>query len=235
MSSVRRSAASPLAFAILALLAAAPGARGAPAPVELPAAGQLAWPRVAVRAKPDSSSRRIAVLGEFLPDFRRRVVLAVDVATDDSGSAAWYRINLPGRPNGRSGWVAAPSLSLTPMRREIVVRRGARILELRDRGRLVLRTRVAVGAPKMETPLGTFYVTGSFVPTDPFLGVYAFSTSGYAPLSDWPGGGVVGIHGTSMPWLLGRAVSHGCIRVANRAMLVLKRYVGLGTPVRVVR
>jgi lipoprotein-anchoring transpeptidase ErfK/SrfK len=235
VSSVRRSAASSLAFGILALLAAAPGARGAPAPVELPAAGQLAWPRVAVRAAPDASARRVTVLGEFLPDFRRRVVLALDVATDAEGNAAWYRVSLPGRPNGRTGWVAAASVSLTPMRREIVVRRGARQLELRDQGRLVLRTRVAVGAPKMETPLGTFYVTGAFTPTDPFLGVYAFSTSGYAPLSDWPGGGVVGIHGTSMPWLLGRAVSHGCIRVGNSAMLVLKRFVRLGTPVRVVR
>ena len=190
---------------------------------------------MAVRAAPDASARRVSVLGEFLPDFRRRVVLALDVATDADGNAAWYRISLPGRPNGRTGWVAAPSVSLTPMRRELLIRRGARILELRDRGRLVLRTRVAVGAPKMETPLGTFYVTGAFVPSDPFLGVYAFATSGYAPLSDWPGGGVVGIHGTSMPWLLGRAVSHGCIRVANRAMLVLKRYVRPGTPVRVVR
>ena len=115
---------------------------GSTAPVELPAAGQLAWPRVAVQAKPDSSSRRIAVLGEFLPDFRRRVVLALDVVTDNAGSAAWYRISLPGRPNGRSGWVAARvALADADAPRDHRPAQCAHPLELHDRGRLVLRTR----------------------------------------------------------------------------------------------
>ena len=36
------------------------------------------------------------------------------------------------------------------------------------------------------------------------------------------GGGIVGIHGTPLPRLLGQAVSHGCVRVANEAILKLK-------------
>jgi lipoprotein-anchoring transpeptidase ErfK/SrfK len=54
-------------------------------------------------------------------------------------------------------------------------------------------------------------------------------------VSDWPGGGVVGIHGTSMPQLLGQAVSHGCVRVANVTAVKLKRYAPLGTPISITK
>jgi lipoprotein-anchoring transpeptidase ErfK/SrfK len=88
----------------------------------------------------------------------------------------------------------------------------------------------------METPLGLYHVTSRFRPVrQPFLGTFAFETSAYSKLSEWPGGGVVGIHGTTQPWLLGRAVSHGCIRISNAAADFLKRRVPVGTPIRIVR
>ena len=37
-----------------------------------------------------------------------------------------------------------------------------------------------------------------------------------------------------MPWLLGQAVSHGCVRVANADILRIARLVPTGTPVRIV-
>jgi lipoprotein-anchoring transpeptidase ErfK/SrfK len=99
---------------------------------------------------------------------------------------------------------------------------------------VLVRTRVAVGARGMETPLGRFYVLAKFRPTAPILGAYAFETSAYSKLSEWPGGGVVGIHGTNTPSLLGQAVSHGCVRVANAVILRLGRLVPVGTPIRIV-
>jgi lipoprotein-anchoring transpeptidase ErfK/SrfK len=125
-------------------------------------------------------------------------------------------------------------LDLRPVYRQIIIRRSLRTLELRDHGKLLLRTKVAIGAPGMETPTGMFYVIWGFRPPNPFLGVWAFATSAYSSLSEWPGGGIVGIHGTSAPQLLGQAVSHGCIRVSNSAVLVLKRYVRPGTPIRIL-
>jgi lipoprotein-anchoring transpeptidase ErfK/SrfK len=86
----------------------------------------------------------------------------------------------------------------------------------------------------METPRGLFYVTWKLVPRAPVLGKFAFETSAYSKLSEWPGGGIVGIHGTYEPHLLGQAVSHGCVRVANRDILRLRARVGLGTPIRIV-
>jgi len=52
-------------------------------------------------------------------------------------------------------------------------------------------------------------------------------------LSEWPGGGVVGIHGTNQPGLLPGRVSHGCIRVPNDAIVRLARKLPIGTPVRI--
>jgi lipoprotein-anchoring transpeptidase ErfK/SrfK len=62
-------------------------------------------------------------------------------------------------------------------------------------------------------------------------GPIAFGTSAYSRLSDWPGGGVIGIHGTDQPGLIPGRVSHGCVRVPNRAIRRLARLVGVGTPV----
>ena len=235
-SSTRRpSRASLLACLALALLSLAGEARAEAGRASVPAAGHIVWAQVAVRAKPSRTSARLTVLTAFRDDFRLRVVLAVGVRRDAKGKPAWYRISLPGRPNGRTGWVPAGSVDLTPVRKEIVIDRSERTLELRADDRVVLRTRVAVGAYGMETPLGRFYVMAKFRPSAPILGAFAFETSAYSKLSEWPGGGIVGIHGTNTPSLLGQAVSHGCIRVANEAILRLKRLVPVGTPIRIVR
>ncbi len=62
---------------------------------------------------------------------------------------------------------------------------------------------------------------------------WAFETAAYSVLSDWPGGGVIGIHGTDEPWLIPGRPSHGCIRVPNTAVRQLARLMPTGTPVRI--
>ena len=118
---------------------------------------------------------------------------------------------------------------------QVVVFRGSRVIQLWKDKKLVYTNRVAVGAPGMETPLGLFYVTVRFKPVkEPFLGAFAFETSAYSKLSDWPGGGVVGLHGWADTSVLGRAVSHGCIRVSNATAAFLRDRIPVGTPIRVV-
>jgi lipoprotein-anchoring transpeptidase ErfK/SrfK len=232
------SRASGIALAALAL-SAAPGAHAAGGEplgrgVRIVGSGHLNA-TVAVRSAPRTNARRVTVLKEFRSEFRPQTVLAVAQRTDpDTERPSWYRIVVPGRPNGRLGWIPAEAADIHPVRQLIHIDRSARRLEVWSRGRLVLRTRVAVGAPGMETPLGLFYVTWRFVPTAPVLGRFAFETSAYSRLSDWPGGGIVGIHGTYAPSLLGRAVSHGCVRVSNPDILRMRRIVPVGTPIRIV-
>jgi lipoprotein-anchoring transpeptidase ErfK/SrfK len=226
--------------ALVVALAPTVGARASkPSEVDVVGAGTLTWRRVAVLAKPTAGSNRVAVLKQFRPDFRPQYVLALDAVRTKAGKATWYRISIPGRPNGRTGWVRAGALELHPVEKRLVVYRGARRFELWDGARLIRSGKVAVGAPGAETPLGLFYVTDKFNPAiDPdwaILGAFAFETSAYSKLTDWPGGGIVGVHGTPWPNLLGQAVSHGCIRLANSDVEFLRNRVPLGTPVKIVR
>jgi lipoprotein-anchoring transpeptidase ErfK/SrfK len=69
---------------------------------------------------------------------------------------------------------------------------------------------------------------------DPFYGPIAFGTSGRsAVLTDWPGGGYIGIHGTNEPDLLPGRVSHGCVRLRNADIRRLAALLPLGTPLSV--
>ena len=224
------------ALAVLVLgMTFVPGASAvAPAlPASYPAAGELVATRVAVRTGPDRSAKVIRLLQQFRTDYRLQIVLAVGQANGPDGTA-WFKLNLPMRPNGTVGWIPAASATLRPTQSRIVVHRGLRRIELFRGGKRLLYAKVAVGAPGRETPLGEFYVTARFVPDDPFLGAFALETSAYSRLTEWPGGGKVGIHGTSEPWLLGQAVSHGCVRVSNRTALALEHLAPVGTPISIV-
>ena len=230
---------------VVVLLAGASGALGAPwaaggtassvATVSAVGSGTLEWSRVSVRARPTLAATTVATLTQFRPDFYPRTVLALE-QRPRAGSPTWYRVSVPGRPNGRTGWIPAASVDLRPVDRWLVVYRESRRFELHVGRTVVRRGPVAVGARGMETPLGLFYVQAAFRPKRyPVLGAFAFETSGYSKLSDWPGGGVVGVHGTNTPWLIGHAVSHGCVRLRNEDILFLRTLVGPGVPVKIVR
>jgi hypothetical protein len=197
-----------------------------------PAAGQLTVGAVAVRRQPSPRAPLIRRMRQFRPDYRAQEIFAVAERLGTDGKP-WYRISVPMRPNGTMGWIPAESVQLAPTTSRIVVHRRARTIDVYSHGRRALHAAVAVGAPGMETPVGNYYVQARFVPDDSFLGVFALETSAYSKLSEWPGGGVVGIHGTSMPQLLGQAVSHGCVRVANATAAALRRLAPLGTPITI--
>lgn len=234
-SSRRKSRASAsLTLLLLALSVSTPGARADP-PAAFPRAGGISWKAIAVRSEPHAGAPRIGVLNEFRPGYRHQVVFALGEQVGKDGRL-WYRVLLAKRPNGTTGWVRADGVDVRPVTTTIVVRRSARVLEVRRRGETIFRTAVAVGAPGTETPLGRFYLMTEFRPTDSFYGTWAFETSAYSPtLTDWPGGGKIGIHGTSAPQLLRQAVSHGCIRVSNSAADRLHALVSPGTALEIVR
>ena len=222
-----------LLVAPCALVFGAPAAVAAGSAVRLPAAGELVMSSAAVRAAPESSARVLRVLHRFGTDGQFVLVFAVHARRDADGHW-WYELSLPGRPNGQRGWILGGLVDLTPAVNRIVVHVGSRTLDVRRivGGRLLLRTVVAVGKPGAETPLGRdFFVQGRYLPRDSFFGPFVLVTSAYSKVSEWPGGGLAGIHGTDEPGLLGRAVSHGCVRVANTVALALERLAPLGTPV----
>lgn len=207
--------------------------------IDVVGSGPLVWERVVVRARPTPDSRRVAVLHQFRGNYRPQYVLALAQRLDKEGVPSWYRVSVPGRPNGRKGWVRAEAVDIEPTKKRLVIYRGSRRFQFWNGNRLVRSGDVAVGKAGAETPLGLFYVTWKFNPKiDPewaILGAYAFETSAYSRLTDWPGGGIVGVHGTPWPELLGQAVSHGCVRLSNDNIKFLRTKVPLGTPVKIVR
>lgn len=242
MRVIRRGIIAATLFSLLCLTgpgigAGTTGADAAGSPyagkIAVPAVGEALAHRVAVRTRPRTSSPVRAVMKAFRFDFRPTVFFAIQRRETKRGE--WYKVRIPGRPNGRTGWVSAAVVRLVrpagPFR--IVVDRSERRLSLHRGKRLVMKAAVAVGTPDAPTPLGRFYVTAGFRPADDFLGPWAFETSAYAAISDWPRGGIVGLHGTSEPASVGRRASHGCIRVYNKVILTLRERVRPGTPIRI--
>jgi hypothetical protein len=150
---------------------------------------------------------------------------------------AWYRVRLPLRPNGTTGWIRAGAVRIWTLDTRIVVRVRARTLTLYRGRRVALRTPISTGAPETPTPVGRFYVTERFALENPtgVWGPAALGTSAYSVLRNWPQGGPVGIHGTNDPSAIGRAASHGCLRVPNATMKRLFEATPAGTPILIGR
>ena len=204
---------------------------GPPIASTFPAAGEMVVNSVGVRKAPNPHARVIRVMKAFRPDYRPQEMFAVRKATGSDGKV-WYRVSIPMRPNGTYGWIPADTVALKPTHSQIVVNLNSRTIDIYRFGKHKWHGKVAIGAPGRETPVGHYFVAARFVPYhDAFLGVFAVETSAYSKLTEWPGGGVVGIHGTSLTQLLGQAVSHGCVRVSNLTATKLRAYAPLGTPI----
>jgi lipoprotein-anchoring transpeptidase ErfK/SrfK len=146
---------------------------------------------------------------------------------------SWYHVQLPLRPNGITGWVRASAVTTRRVHARIVVDLSDRSVSLYRDGRPVFITTAAIGSPSTPTPLGRYYVNQKLVadPLGPF-GPAALGISAFSPvLRDWAQGGPIAIHGTNEAYLLGSAVSHGCVRVRNEDVLRLWKLAPTGTPV----
>ena len=146
------------------------------------------------------------------------------------------RVRVPQRPNGVTGWVRAGALGpFNVVRKRLVVDTSALRVTLYDRGRRRFSARVGIGAPGTPTPRGSFWIREKFhVSGTPLYGPRAMGTSAYSSvLTDWPGGGVVGLHGTSEPGLIPGRPSHGCVRLRNEDIERLYALTPVGTPLRI--
>ena len=142
--------------------------------------------------------------------------------------------------------------------KQLVLDRSSRQLILLEQGQLRLRVPAAVGTQGWETPVGehrVLFKTVDPVWRHPGTGVLV-PPGGRNPLgSRWiafhqdcsnPGGwdgekvvqvrgcSHVGLHGTPHRWTVGRAVSHGCVRLYDEHIRRVFELVEVGTPVVVL-
>jgi hypothetical protein len=258
--------AALLAGASLAL-AGAPAAAAEPKPAPSPEPPSLTLseetppapckPGADVRLSNEQTTTRWASpIGELpistLPEGQGRVITRTHLLTEDGFAEvymllscrvdaqghAWIRLRIPGRPNGRVGWVSAEALGeLHVTHWAIVINRRRERLTAYRGGRRVFVAPVGVGKPSTPTPPGRFWVRERFRLTDPKNPYfpYALGTSDYSTLSEWPGGGVVGIHGPfGEPQKIPGDPSHGCVRMRDAGIAWLGVHVTIGTPVRII-
>lgn len=159
-------------------------------------------------------------------------VLAVVRAADCR--PAWFRVQLPVRPNGATGFVMARDVVLYPVRTRLLIDLSERRVELLRDGEPVLAVRAAIGSAATPTPTGRFYVNQRLRSGDPGgpFGPGAVGISAFSPvLTGWAQGGPIAVHGTDRPDLVGEAVSNGCLRVENDLAHRLLYETDTGAPV----
>ena len=186
------------------------------------------------RSAPRRTAAVVASLGRWTPEGTTNLVLTLDGRRTKRG--VWVRVRLATLPNGRTGWVPRKMLSdWKELRTRLVVDRRRLTATLYRRGKVVFRAPVGVGLPHWPTPRGEFYIRNQLYGFgNAVYGPIAFGTSARsAVLTDWPGGGFIGLHGTNQPYLLPGRVSHGCIRMKNGHILRLARLMPVGTPLTV--
>jgi hypothetical protein len=197
-----------------------------------------AYPTTAavVRRAPSPHSAAVARLRFLTVDDQAELYEALRSAKT-AAKQTWVEIEVPGRPNGRTGWVPRAALSAFSVSHEYLrVDEESLRATLYKEGKAIFSAPVGVGKASTVTPKGHFYVLEKLVSVNaPVYGPFALGTSAYAPtLSEWPGGGVVGIHGTNEPQLIPGRPSHGCVRMRDQDIAKLFSLVGLGTPIDIV-
>jgi hypothetical protein len=193
---------------------------------------------VSIHAHPSTSSRAVAHTHLRTEDGFPEVYVLLSSFTDAHGQV-WIRLRIPMRPNGRIGWLPRSALgefNVTHWLLEISL--SSRRLRAYYNGKLRRAAPVGIGKPSTPTPTGHFWIRERFKlasRSNPYW-PYAIGTSAYSTLTDWPGGGVVGIHGDfGEPQAVPGAPSHGCVRMHAGDLVWLATRVQLGTPVDIVR
>ncbi len=227
-----------LAVPIAILAAAFPTSAGGAGETEEIEAWAYPQQAAAVRGAPSDSAATVSRL-HYMTELRAPEIYRVTGRHQSPNAAEepWLRIDVIGRPNGRVGWVPASALGrLHPIRETLVIRRSKLKAVLYRGQKKIWSAPVGIGKSKWPTPAGRFYIRegiklkrGGGV-----YGSFAFGTSAYSPgLSDWPGGGVIGIHGTNEPNLIPGRISHGCVRMRDAHINRLRRMAGIGTAIEI--
>lgn len=190
---------------------------------------------VSARASPSNQAPVVAPLATTTPEGTVNIVLMLGRALD-RGGRLWIHVRLPVLPNNLTGWVPRQALGIYGVvQTHLIIDLERLTATLLRNGRTIFHAPIGVGRPEWPTPEGDFYIRDRLTKyRSAFYGPLAFGTSARSSvLTDWPGGGFVGIHGTDAPDLLPGRVSHGCIRLRNRDILELSRSMPVGTPVTI--
>jgi lipoprotein-anchoring transpeptidase ErfK/SrfK len=230
------------AFLLTPVVAVAESAPLATPPVELPTPPSLADGSWTARVLFPATARSLPGAGKVVMKLKHyaqytqgpNVFMVTDAATVNG--VTWVRVQLPKRPNGTQGWINEEALELNKTRTWIRVSVSQRKVQVFKNGSRIKSFGAAVGTGGTPTPVGLFAIYDP-VPTNGQLAPYIFVLTAHSNvLKTFAGGnGVVGIHGWPASNVLGKAVSHGCVRMSRTGARALAKYAKAGTPVEIVK
>ncbi|PAX52311.1 L,D-transpeptidase [Brunnivagina elsteri] len=134
-----------------------------------------------------------------------------------------------------------PEVEPAPDEIHLVVKLKAKKVYVYQGNEIIASYAIAVGKPGWETPKGTYRVFEQEInpifksfKTGRIINAGAENPLGPRWIGIWTDGKTrLGFHGTNQPELIGKAVSHGCIRMRNQDVTALYEKVKVGTVVKV--
>ena len=148
-------------------------------------------------------------------------------------------------PTGRK--VSIPTFWVLPptQHQQLVINLPELRLYYFEKGSATVQTYpIGIGDEGWETPLGTFHINDKrdhptwYIPASlqEKYGMASMPPGPENPLGDYVmkfSAGAYGVHGTAMPWGVGRLVSHGCIRLYPEHIKILYPQVPMGTKLEI--
>jgi lipoprotein-anchoring transpeptidase ErfK/SrfK len=235
---IARKVTLVLTAGVLGLATAAPAFAAGAAGSQGQALAALQQKAVAHTA-PATNARTVESVSAIRPITGRQTFLPVVGHATDGVGDAWLKVLLPGRPNSHTGWIPAASVRITETPWRIAVDLSARRVTVFRNGHRDRSFRAVVGKPSTPTPQGHFFVEemvrlgGGAIGAPAALALSARSNV----LQQFEGGpGQIALHGTgNVGGRPGTAVSHGCMRLRNHAILWLAAHIVGGSPVDIRR
>lgn len=218
----------------------APGATLAPTTTIPPGVSLIAEatvPGVAVYDAPGAPAPARTLENPWLLNGEADKAIPQVFLVEEQRPDGWVRVLLPERPNGSSGWVRQTDVKITQNPYHMEVNLGDHKIRVFEGTKVTYEGSVAIGAPATPTPPGKYYLRVLLQTPDPksVYGPFAYGLSAHSDvLTEFNGGdGEVGVHGNNDTSVLGKSVTHGCVRMDNDQITKLSKLLPLGTPVEI--
>jgi lipoprotein-anchoring transpeptidase ErfK/SrfK len=195
-------------------------------------------PQVAIYDSPGAPTPKITLENRWLLNGEADKPIPQVFLVEEQRQDGWVRVLLPERPNGSSGWIRQSDVKITQNPYRLVVKLGEHKITVFERTEERYSGPVAIGAAATPTPPGKYYMRVLLQTPDPtsVYGPFAYGLSAHSEvLTEFNGGdGEVGVHGNNDASVLGKSVTHGCVRMDNDEITKLTKLLPLGTPVEIV-
>jgi hypothetical protein len=189
-----------------------------------------------VRQAPTRDAAKLRVVEARRPITGEQTILPI-VGQATAKGERWLRVELPGRPNGGTGWILQAGTVERSTTWHIVVALARRQVLVYRSGRIVRSFSAVIGKPSTPTPVGRFFVEEDVaLPSGAVGAPFALALSARSNvLATFDGGpGQIALHGlANVGGTPGTAVSHGCLRLPTAAMDWLVARIAPGVPVTI--